>query len=635
MTDTRRTYNELPDLPAINHLKSFPQWVSWRYEERNGEPTKPLINPRTGRYASHSNPRHWGTYEEAHRRTIRDQLEGEGFVLSQDDNITGADLDDVRDPNTGELAAWAAEIVALAETYIEVSPSGTGLRILWDGKIDKTIKKDGINVEIYRDKRYLTITGNHVPGTPTKILSAPRTEAALRRRVDAAEKKATVSLSSAVKDNRLDSIALANLDSWVLKLFGDAAKKQSSGGYRVSSADLGRQLQEDLSLHPDGIKDFGVHDMGDEREGKRTPTEVVMEHGKKSFYDAMTWLKDCLGIKEGVSVDDFYAYMPMHAYIFAPSREMWPAASVNSRIPPIPMGMKNGEPQWMSASQWLDKHRHVEQMTWAPGMAMIIKDLLIADGGWIEREEVSCFNLYRESNAKMGDKTKVGPWLRHGIKVFGKRDFRHILAWLAHRVQHPSEKINHALVLGGKPGIGKDTLLEPVRYAIGDWNFKEASPIQVMGRFNAFLKSVILRVNEVHDLGEYDRFQFYDHMKVYEASPPNTLCVDEKNLREHYVMNVCGVIITTNHKADGIYLTEDDRRHYVAWSDLDKTPPRLASPRSRPLRCCATVEALTAPVWEKIRHESGADVLDRPGRREAARGQYGFCVVGRVPKSSR
>jgi hypothetical protein len=46
--------------------------------------------------------------------------------------------------------------------------------------------------------------------------------------------------------------------------------------------------------------------------------------------------------------------------------------------------------------------------------------------------------------------------------------------------------------------------------------------------------------------------------------------VDEKHLREHSVFNVCGVVITSNHKADGIYLPTDDRRHYVAWSDLTK-----------------------------------------------------------------
>jgi hypothetical protein len=48
------------------------------------------------------------------------------------------------------------------------------------------------------------------------------------------------------------------------------------------------------------------------------------------------------------------------------------------------------------------------------------------------------------------------------------------------------------------------------------------------------------------------------------------LRVDEKNLREYSLLNVCGVIITTNHKSDGIFLPEDDRRHFVAWTELTK-----------------------------------------------------------------
>src|ERR1035437_3390116 len=59
-------------------------------------------------------------------------------------------------------------------------------------------------------------------------------------------------------------------------------------------------------------------------------------------------------------------------------------------------------------------------------------------------------------------------------------------------------------------------------------------------------------------------------MKSYTAAPPDVLRVDEKNLREHSVLNCCGVIITTNHKADGIFLPAEDRRHFVAWSDLTK-----------------------------------------------------------------
>jgi hypothetical protein len=125
-------------------------------------------------------------------------------------------------------------------------------------------------------------------------------------------------------------------------------------------------------------------------------------------------------------------------------------------------------------------------------------------------------------------------------------------------------------LMGGAQGIGKDTLLEPVKRAVGPWNFSEVSPQHMFGRFNGFLKSVILRVSEARDLGDVDRFQFYDHMKAYTAAPPDVLRVDEKNLREYTVPNCAGIIITTNYKTGGIYLPPDDRRHFVAWSNRTK-----------------------------------------------------------------
>ena len=160
-------------------------------------------------------------------------------------------------------------------------------------------------------------------------------------------------------------------------------------------------------------------------------------------------------------------------------------------------------------------------------------------------------------------------WLEHAYRIYGN-DVDHVLRWLAHRVQRPHEKINHALVLGGAQGIGKDTLLEPVKQAIGPWNFTEASPQQALGRFNGFLKSVILRINEARDLGEFNRYALYDHTKAFLASPPDTLRIDEKNRQEYAIFNVLAAVITTNHKADGIFLPEDDRRHFVAWSDRTK-----------------------------------------------------------------
>ncbi len=46
----------------------------------------------------------------------------------------------------------------------------------------------------------------------------------------------------------------------------------------------------------------------------------------------------------GVSLNDFYAYMPMHSYIYTPSREIWPGSSINARLPPVPLFDEAGKP---------------------------------------------------------------------------------------------------------------------------------------------------------------------------------------------------------------------------------------------------------------------------------------------------
>ena len=293
------------------------------------------------------------------------------------------------------------------------------------------------------------------------------------------------------------------------------------------------------------------------RRPRPTARNTALEKAKKT--------RNMFDASAGISLDDFYAYMPQHNYIYTPSCETWSGCSVNARIPPIEVHVG----KFIPASLWLDRNRPVEQMTWAPGLPMIIRNRLISQGGWIQRSNVSCFNHYQPPRLALGDAARAGPWLDHVHKIYPD-DAVHIVKYLAHRVQRPGEKLNHALVLGGAQGIGKDTLLEAVKHAIGHANFHEVLPPQLMGRFNKFVKSVILRVNEARDLGEINRYQFYEHLKTYTAAPPNTLRIDEKNLPEYYIFNCCGVIISTNYKTDGIYLPADDRRHYVAWSELTK-----------------------------------------------------------------
>ena len=72
---------------------------------------------------------------------------------------------------------------------------------------------------------------------------------------------------------KVNDIAFQNLGAWVPDIFGGAAEYQpNTGAWRISSQALGRDLEEDLSIHPDGVTDWGVWDMGDARQGKRTPS---------------------------------------------------------------------------------------------------------------------------------------------------------------------------------------------------------------------------------------------------------------------------------------------------------------------------------------------------------------------------
>jgi Family of unknown function (DUF5906) len=317
-------------------------------------------------------------------------------------------------------------------------------------------------------------------------------------------------------------------------------------------------------------------------------------HCKDSF--KIRDVRKFFGLSDGneISKEDFWCYLPAgNQYIFVPTGAMWPAASVDTRVPPIQLTpasdttaegpqakpakgkagkhaqKKKRKRNSVRASLWISWHRRVDQMVWTPGEPQVILDRLASDGGWIPRTGTTCYNLYRPPILAHGNVEEAGPWLDLVHRVFGD-DAEHIIRWLAQRVQRPGEKINHALVLGGSQGIGKDTILEPVKQAVGPWNFGEVSPVTLLGQFNPYLKSVILRVSEARDLGESNRYAFYDHMKTYTAAPPDVLSCNEKHLKPYTVFNVVGVIITSNHKIDGIHLPADDRRHFVAWSELTK-----------------------------------------------------------------
>jgi putative DNA primase/helicase len=162
------------DPPIIENipeqLTERAQWVCWRREIRAGKPTKVPYTPGTERRASTTDLMTWRTFSEALEAYEAGEppYDGIGFVFCSADPFVGIDLDDCRNPQTGEVEPWAQKIIdRVQEGYIEASPSGTGVHIIVEGTVRgggmrKKIRLNGEvvgEIEMYSRKRFFTITG--------------------------------------------------------------------------------------------------------------------------------------------------------------------------------------------------------------------------------------------------------------------------------------------------------------------------------------------------------------------------------------------------------------------------------------------------------------------------------------------
>jgi primase-polymerase (primpol)-like protein len=164
--------------PVPDTLTNRGQWVAWRYQFDTDcdEWTKVPVNVDTGGFAKSTDPDTWTSFADAvayHERSETD-TDGVGFVVHDGDTVLGLDLDDVRDPDTGDLEAWADDVLDDVPTYAEVSPSGTGLRLFGlgfvpDGGNRGDVDAGAGHLEMYDSGRYLTVTGQRVDDSPNDV----------------------------------------------------------------------------------------------------------------------------------------------------------------------------------------------------------------------------------------------------------------------------------------------------------------------------------------------------------------------------------------------------------------------------------------------------------------------------------
>ncbi len=158
--------SDLTNLPAaLKPLTQMPHWVLWRLELNEKNKWTKVPYQTNGREAKTNTPSTWSTYQQCIAALSNGgDYSGIGFCLLNS-GYAAFDGDKCRDKETRELKPYAKKLIERCNSYAEVSPSGTGVRIIGPGIGDRLYKGpraagDGSFVETYRNaEKYVTITG--------------------------------------------------------------------------------------------------------------------------------------------------------------------------------------------------------------------------------------------------------------------------------------------------------------------------------------------------------------------------------------------------------------------------------------------------------------------------------------------
>src|SRR5262249_34827272 len=137
----------------------------------DGKWDKPPVSAKNGRRGSSTNQETWTAFADALAFFRELDYDGLGFTLHHNGEaarLVAIPLDKCRDPETGAIDPWALNIIAALDSYTELSPSGRGVRIFLYGALPAHGRKKG-PFECYESGRYVSVTGQHLGGTPKTI----------------------------------------------------------------------------------------------------------------------------------------------------------------------------------------------------------------------------------------------------------------------------------------------------------------------------------------------------------------------------------------------------------------------------------------------------------------------------------
>ena len=136
--------------------------------------------------------------------------------------------------------------------------------------------------------------------------------------------------------------------------------------------------------------------------------------------------------------------------------------------------------------------------------------------------------------------------------------------WCAFVVQHPELKPNWHYLIISFQGLGKDTMVWPVKAAVGEGNWVEELIYQLAENFNDVIEHKFLIVGETAQprSGFVSAHDFSTRLKPLLAQPPELLTINKKYQTPYKIPNRIAVILFSNEE-NPLYLEREQRRVHV------------------------------------------------------------------------
>lgn len=505
------------------------RWVVWKMETRKGKKTKVPYHPN-GKMASSTDKKTWVDYETAAAAANTKAFDGVGIIFTPSMTLLGIDLDHcvTGDKVTHALKEPIEKFIEKADTYCELSPSKEGLHLFL--QIEEPLElltNKKAPFELYTKGRYFTVTNKPFgevknirtvskeeaeellaligypwktdtkPVTPSPAaavsLSDPLDDKEVLQKMFASKKgdeiKATYDGNTDAFDNdesKADASLLAHLAFytgrnseqmerlWMASPLGSREKTQKRSEYRAASIKFAVEHCKDVytpPLHSSPVLDL-LYTMvsygnGDKRKEYTQNTENMCRILRKypDFADRFRF-------------DEFrnlYEIKPLAQDVWRPFEDI-DAINIQTAISILfPIFQKVGKEMVYDAIMKVSKENSYDSAQ------QYFKSL------------------------KWDGKARLDTWLSETLGVPDDKYHRAVgsnwLKGLVKRVMHPGCKFDYVLVIEGKQGTRKSTLLSILG---GDWHVETTMSPDNKDFFMQFQGKAIVEFSEGATLNKAD-----------------------------------------------------------------------------------------------------------------------------------